>query len=115
MVANQLNRFLDGELNFNQSGVANFRIWRIFVDADSYMARCELRHAHTLTANTDIATKHRLMLHSPMESASKLLRTEIIVGSAIAGVVLLLFVVVFTIRGCSRDEEVRYTALPTAE
>lgn len=54
------------------------------------------------------------MLRSPMESASKLLRTEIIVGSAIAGVVILLFVVVFTIRGCSRDE-VRYTPLPTAE
>lgn len=55
------------------------------------------------------------MLRSPMESASKLLRTEIIVGSAIAGVVILLFVVVFAIRGCSRDEEVRYTPLPSAE
>ena len=50
-----------------------------------------------------------------MESASTLLRTEIIVGSAIAGVVLLLFVVVLVIRSCSSDDEVRYTQLPAAD
>ncbi len=100
VVSNQLNRFLDDELDFGQ---VNYRIWRLWVDADSYMAR-----------SVPVCRGAPLTACSPFESGRALLRTEIIVGASIGGVVLLVFLVALVIRSCAPDDE-RYQALPQAD
>ena len=50
-----------------------------------------------------------------MVSRKKLLQTEIIIGTSIAGVVLLIFAVALAIRFCSNGDEVRYVPIPEAE